>query len=193
MALDVSSSARRPAVGCTHSSADAGWFFTHSKENTIFFMSVFNQRSVINVWLLAPLPAVAVSVVSFFYALCVPDFGSPLPGLFMWRSDVCRVGGDIPRPFWEALTLNTKGWDRLSSAAPTSHSGCIDIDPETHSLRPFFVPLFYVCVCERACKSEKKKKECVTRSDFSLEGHDNFPSLQVCSDGQKTDRTQNLC
>lgn len=82
MALDVSSSARRPAVSRTHSSADAGWFFTHCKENTIFFMSVFNQRSVINMWLLAPLPAVAVSVVSFFLCPVCPWLWQPAAGFF---------------------------------------------------------------------------------------------------------------
>lgn len=77
--------------------------------------------------------------------------------------------GDIPHPFWEALTLNTKGWDRLSSAAPTSHCNRTDIDPETCSLQSILSHYFvWVCVCW------SKKKKSVGRSDFILEGLDIF-------------------
>lgn len=46
----------------------------------------------------------------------------------------------MARPFWEPLTLSTKGWVRLSSAAATSRSDCVDIDPETAGSRAIFVP-----------------------------------------------------
>lgn len=138
MTPDMLSSALRPAVGHTDFCTYAGG----KKKCT----SGLNQRSVayVSSCLLVLVPAVAVGC---FYALYyVPDIGGKLPAFFMWRTDVCRVGGGIPHPFWEAVTLNTKGCDRLPSAASTFRSCMIDRDPETHSLLSIlFFPLFRVC------------------------------------------------
>ena len=95
MALDMPSSAHRPAVSYTDLCT-----YTGEKLNIILvclcLIRDLSQMCPRLASLLVPLPAVAVGV---FYALCVPDIGRELLGLFIWRSDVCRLGEIFHVPF----------------------------------------------------------------------------------------------
>lgn len=91
---------------------------------------------------LVPLPAVAVGV--FLCPVCLWHW-QDAAGVIHVMHWCVQSWGDTPHPFWEALTLNTKGLDCLSSAAPTSYSNRIDTDPETRSLQSI-LPHYFVRV-----------------------------------------------
>lgn len=139
----------------------------HTKENTIFFMSVFNQWSVINVWLLAPLPAVAVSGVSFFMP-CVSLTLAARCWVYSCDAAMCAEFGEIFRvPFgrhWpstrKAGTVSQVQRQLLTLTALTL--------TQKHTVSSGFLSHCFTCVgvWERACKSEKKKERMCNQVRF---------------------------
>lgn len=128
-------------------------------------MSVFNQRSVINVWLLAPLPAVAVSLVSFFLCPVCPWLWQPAAGFIhvtqrcvqSWgRYSASLLGGTDPQH------------ERLGPSLKCSANFSLWLHwhwpRNTQFAVSFFCPTVlrvcvWVCVRERA-KVRKKERMC---------------------------------
>lgn len=99
----------------------------------------------------------------FFYALRVPDIGRKLLGVIHVTQWCVQSWGDIPHPFWEALTLNTKGWDCLPSTGPNLSLQQDWHWPRNKQFAVGFISQFYfifsfLCVC-------------MGRSYFILERH----------------------
>lgn len=140
MALGLSSLVHRPAVSYIDLCNHAG-----KKNGITIFVRLCLIRDLSQMYPcvpLVPLPAVAVGV--FLCPVCLWHW-QDAAGVIHVMHWCVQSWGDTPHPFWEALTLNTKGLDCLSSAAPTSHSNRIDIDPETRSLQSI-LPHYFVRV-----------------------------------------------
>lgn len=105
------------------------------------------------------------------YALCVSDIGRKLLGLFMWRSDVCRVWEIFPSPFWEALTLSGRGTVPQVQRRPPTVARVDWHWPR--SMQSVFIPLFHACVVVESRKCGQFRFH-----PWGVE-HFHFPSLQA--------------
>lgn len=137
------------------------------QENMKYYiwMSVFNQRSVMNVSLCLSWFLSLLSLGVFYYACVSLTLAGSRWGCFIWCSDVCRLGEIFHIPFgrhWPSILK--AGTDSQVQGQPLTLTGLTLTQKHAYAVN---CSKFYFTIL------------CVCRSYFILEGHLYFPSLQA--------------